>query len=504
MKILHDPALCTACGVCVGVCPQQLLSIEDGSLVIGDEARCMGCFGCEDECKPFAVRVLRTRRVGQAPRVEPAPALESAYDVVVVGAGPAGLGAAIAAAREGLSVLVCERLPNREVSHHPDGGVLMTMPGLPGIDVDEHGLRMPELDIELPELAGLHAIRRLGLMGPGGVRTGDAFPRGVPPGYVGDKDAFVAALADLAASHGGTLLYDAKVVGLLQEGERFCGVRLQDGREIAGRVVVCAEGVHGRVSRMAGLDNRANASVHATVLAYEYELEHDLPHGLYYMEGGLEREPDMPPAMAGVAVGERIHAMIVLLFTKRRYAAPEPMDHYLDRVLAQDERMTELLGGLLDDVEPVMLNGCRACMHDANRDIVRPGLVSVGDAWVAGGELGTVPAVAHGVLAGRTIAKALADGEPTAEALAPVAEFITDKLVSVTELNGRMKALPLHLDDAEFSRFFAVMKDVNYPTMLFGSPAQQGWMFTRVMLQHAWDFVKEPRLLRWMMGKVDG
>ena len=76
MKILHDPALCTACGVCVGVCPQQLLSIEDGSLVIGDEARCMGCFGCEDECHTGSLYLLRTPEASLEPRVEPRPELD--------------------------------------------------------------------------------------------------------------------------------------------------------------------------------------------------------------------------------------------------------------------------------------------------------------------------------------------------------------------------------------------------------------------------------------------
>ncbi len=504
MQILHDPELCTACGVCARVCPQQLLSVQDGELVIGDQVRCMGCYGCEDECRPFAIRVRRSRRTDEPPRIEAgSPLRTEGYDLVVVGAGPAGLGAAIAAAREGLSVCVCERLPNRDVSHHPDGGVLMTMPGLPGIEVDGQSLRVPALDIELPELAGLHTIDRLGLMGPGGVRTGDEFPEGVPPGYVGDKDRFVAALAGLAEQHGATLLFDAKVTDLLRDTDRFLGVRLHDGREIPARVTVCAEGIHGRVSRMAGLPNRENASAHAAVLAYEYEVEHDLPHGLYYMEGGLELEPDMPPAMAGVGVGDRVHALLVLLFPKGGYAAPKPMDHYLELLLERDERIREVLGDLLDGQRPVMLNGCRACMHDVNRDIVRPGLVSVGDAFVAGGELGNVPALAHGVLAGRTVVQALAQGEPTAQALAPVASFITDKLVTVTEMNGRMKTMPMHLTEEDMERWFAVMKDANYPTMLFGSSLQQGLMFTRLFFQHAWDFVKEPRLLKLMMGRVD-
>ncbi len=462
----------------------------------------MGCFGCEDECHTGAFRVLRSSSAEEAPEVEPKPNLLPEYDVVVVGAGPTGLGAAIACARAGRSVLVCERLPNRKLSHHTDGGVLMTMPGLPAIDVDGNAVRFPELDIDLGETGGISLLDRLGLWGPRGMKTGDAFPAGVAPGVMSDKDRFVEALVGRAEAAGATVWFNAKVSDLLKEGDAFRGVRLHGGETVNARIVIAADGVHRKLSRKAKLEFPKGERVYAAVLAYEYGPQPDIPQGLYYLNGDMPEAEGMPPGMAGAVVSNRMHVLLVTLFKNKYYTAPKPLDHYLNCFIETDSRLKALVGDRLEKQSPLMLNGCRAVFRATNRDIVRDGFISAGDAFVGGGELGNVPSLAHGVHVGEVAHRALENGDVSARALAPAADFITDKLVKATELNGHFKAMPLKVSKQEMVQFFDVMQHVNYPTMLFGSPAQQGWMFTKLFVRCAHKLIRHPKLLKMMTGDV--
>ena len=70
-----------------------------------------------------------------------APPKRSHYDLVIVGAGPAGLGAAVYAASDGLATLVLERdVPGGQASYtslienffgFPDGSAAPSSPGSP-------------------------------------------------------------------------------------------------------------------------------------------------------------------------------------------------------------------------------------------------------------------------------------------------------------------------------------------------------------------------------------
>ena len=506
MKLILNTDNCTGCGVCVRTCPQQILEVnKNKKLEILDESRCMGCFGCEDECNFHAIRLLRTHRIDLEPEIEPKPELKPSYDVIVIGAGPSGLGAAIECARNGLDVCVCERLPNRKMSHHTDGGMLFGFPGIKSniMTFGESSIDFPNMDISLPSSFAKNKFDRLGIIGPKGMSTGDKFPSNVSPGLISNKDLFVHSLADEAEKHGATLWYNSKVIDFIREDEKICGVLTEAGEQIRAKVVISGDGILGKMSQKAGLPNNAkiNQIAHASVLSFEYEGDPDIPKGLYYLEGEMDQEPDMPPALAGIGISDTIHVLIVFVTKKKSYNAPKAMDYYLQKFLENDERVHKLLGKDFHKRTPLLLNGCRGIFRKTNLDIVRDGFISIGDAFVGGGELGNVPALGHGVATGKVVVTAFAQNDFSQKALQPAANYISSSIVKTTEMNGAQKMLPMNASEEELVHYFEVMKDANYPVMIFGSVPQQIWMFTKLFIKNLWKLIRRPKLMKLMMGK---
>ncbi len=100
-EMIRSPAeRCTCCGVCVSVWPSGALELAETRLVI-DEAQCKVCELCIQACPAGALTVE-----GDVP---PLASVRQKYDLVVVGAGPAGSTAARFAAERGLNVLLLEK-----------------------------------------------------------------------------------------------------------------------------------------------------------------------------------------------------------------------------------------------------------------------------------------------------------------------------------------------------------------------------------------------------------
>lgn len=53
---------CVACGCCVKICPQNLISIHKGIYAVVDEQKCVGCGKCVGAC-PASVITIAEREV---------------------------------------------------------------------------------------------------------------------------------------------------------------------------------------------------------------------------------------------------------------------------------------------------------------------------------------------------------------------------------------------------------------------------------------------------------
>jgi len=496
MQIIVNKEKCTACGICVKVCPQKVLKIKDDASFCFDIDRCMGCFGCEDECPYDAIRLIRAAQFIENIEIEK-PLNITECDVAIVGAGPAGLGTAITCAKAGLDVVVFERLPNRNLSHHTDGGVLFEMPGISSIKIKDAEIEFPELNISVKS-DFVKQCKILGLIGPGGISTKNNFPDNLK-GYTGNKDKFIKNLVETAENAGAKFWFNAKVVDVLKTDDKISGIKLESGHEVKAKVTVTADGVFAKISEKAGLKISKKNLWHANILAYEWENTTDLPAQLLYLNGDMNYDPKVPVIFGAIAVTDVIHVLAVTLSRKKYNPSDKPIDYFVKKII-KDKRVTNVIDKSILNSDPKILTGCRGVFRDEpNRDVALAGAISVGDAWVDDGELSNVGALSNGVYAGKVIVEAFNKNDFSKEALSPANNFITDKLVKMLDKNKQMKLLETEFSEKELVQMFKMMQHANYPIMLLGNPAQQAKMFTGFMFKNFINMFRYYKVFKKMM-----
>ncbi len=164
--------------------------------------------------------------------------IKDRYDVVVIGAGPAGSVAARFAAENGASVLMLER--DREAGIPVRCAEGVSHAGIePFIEIDQRWIAA-KIDI-----AKLHS--------PNG-ETAVMYNNGT--GYVLERRIFDTALCNLAVEKGADFLTKADALDLVWEDGKIAGVKykyLGEIKTVKCDIVLGADGVESRVGRWAGI-----------------------------------------------------------------------------------------------------------------------------------------------------------------------------------------------------------------------------------------------------------
>ncbi|MEO0205418.1 MAG: NAD(P)/FAD-dependent oxidoreductase [candidate division WOR-3 bacterium] len=163
------------------------------------------------------------------------------FDIIVVGAGPAGSSAGLTAAKQGVSVLILEE--------HPQIGVpLQCAEGLSRSTIKDY------LDIK----EEWTAVKLSGsiVRGP----TGDEFKIEYPNvGWILNRKAFDPALASLAKANGAVMKTNARVV-CIEDNEILVVRENNNLRKYRFRFLIGADGMASRVGVWLGIDTRLSLS----------------------------------------------------------------------------------------------------------------------------------------------------------------------------------------------------------------------------------------------------
>ncbi len=171
--------------------------------------------------------------------------IEKFYDVIVVGAGPAGTTAARFAAEQGVSVLILEK--DRDIGYPVRCGEAVSKDGIePFIKPDSKWIAS--------------TINSFVLISPDGTEVKINFNR---TGYILERRIFDYELGKLAAKAGAHILTKAYVYDLLREDGKITGVKFEhngEKKEVKGKIIIGADGVESRIGRFAGIKTHIKIS----------------------------------------------------------------------------------------------------------------------------------------------------------------------------------------------------------------------------------------------------
>jgi digeranylgeranylglycerophospholipid reductase len=305
--------------------------------------------------------------------------LQTSFDVIVVGGGPAGLCAAERIARAGLSVVILEKNDAIGQPVRTSGGSWIAS--------------MQELGV--PERL-YHPIHRLRFVGP---KTEAVFDYDDALACVLDVRGLYQHLAERAVLEGAIVRVRARVEEPILEAGRVAGVRVQDavhGRlELLGRVVVDASGHAGLIAHRLGL----HPGVRSSGVGVEYDLyapEYDS------REAVLLVGSNVAPRGYAWAFPYGKHRVRLGVGVTRPHSDADPRE-FLEGL------MTRVRG--LGGANPIEYHaGLYPVLEPLSVPFVSDGLVIVGDAAGQGSNLvgeGIRFAMRSGQLAGEAVVQAL-------------------------------------------------------------------------------------------------
>ncbi len=165
------------------------------------------------------------------------------FDIVVVGAGPAGSTFARISASNGLSVLLLERKSRIGVPVRCGEGIM------------DSGLRL----FHEPRSEWISStIDKFCFVAPNGTSTTVKLQE---KGYIINRIIFDNDLAKFAENEGATVVTNAAVTDLIFENDKVTGVKgiyNSEPFKIKTKLVIGADGVESRIGRMAGIDTKLN------------------------------------------------------------------------------------------------------------------------------------------------------------------------------------------------------------------------------------------------------
>ena len=364
------------------------------------------------------------------------------YDIVVVGAGPAGSISAYSAVKAGASVLIIDR--RRELGAPVQCGEALSAGAL------------KEMKIKPDRQWAVNPTSAVKMVSPSGiaVRVKDREVAG-KVGFILNRKVFDKYLAVRAARAGADILVGTYVDGLLTEGGKIHGVKAEgtNGRlEVEAKVIIAADGVGSRVARWAGMNTAIRLG--------------DFESGVQFQMVGVDFEsPRMIEFYLGSKVSPGGYAWVFPKGEDLANVGIGVLDSRAERRAIDYLREFVSKNPGLAQGKIVEINAGGIPVGGPLKRTVKGNVILVGDSArmvnaLTGG--GMDSAMRAGNIAGEVAARAIKDGDVTEERLNEYDIKWREKIGKSHERYLKAKNILLSLSDKELDQLAETLNKVNF------------------------------------------
>ncbi|MFQ6106582.1 MAG: NAD(P)/FAD-dependent oxidoreductase [Thermoplasmata archaeon] len=371
--------------------------------------------------------------------------MELEYDVLVVGAGPAGSTAAKYAAKAGADVLLIEK--RQEI-----GTPVRCGEGVAKRWLDEMGLEATSRWIA-------HEVDGARIVSPdGSFAEVDETLAGNECGYIIERDLFDRALAKQAILAGTDLMVRTSAMNLLFENGRVAGARLSSfGKvlDVTAKIVIGADGYESQVGRWAGIDTSLrprdiDSCFQYTLVGIEGDSRLNHFHLGSYAPGGYIWVFWKGDDMANVGIGVQLS----------KIGGKGQARRLLDDFITKREELSK--GKVIEQV-----SGAVSICAPIERTVT-DGLMLVGDAAritdpITGG--GIHHACICGKIAGEVAGEAVNSEDPSSAFLAKYEKLWRDRLEERLYRNWMIKEKLTTLTDDQLNKIISAISDYDWKTL---------------------------------------
>mgnify|MGYP001544230856 CR=1 FL=1 len=467
--LLLNEVACNGCGICVKTCPQLVFDQENKGQPPSLKAkeRCYGCMACEEDCPQGAIVVHRLPAHMKLEDIPP-PCQgldeETVFDIVIIGAGPAGLGAAIRARMLDLKVLVLERLPSSKRAHHPDGGFLFATPEIYNVSYEKKFIHIKELDLKLPSSLLKERLQDFSLVGPSSQRTKRREKEwaGFP---IVDKDLLVHHLALRAEELGAVLCYNTRAIGI--SSHRDDGLRTVTtacGKSLQAKIVISAEGISGRLTEKAGIPVNAK-SLYWAISPYASFPPAEKPTSecaFIVSQGAGEESKEQIPYLRYTSSGPGGIHLAAGPVQRHKYRVPnKPATEILEKFINEGKEEQEILGRQIK-LTSEQYDGCRVLVREIPKTFVGPALIAVGDAIATSTMMTNLLAIKSGDVAATVAHEAIKEKDTSANFLRRYDDIMraNQMFMGMSWMNKLLFKAPMELPLARQNELYSLLRSL--------------------------------------------